>query len=117
MQLVITNADSDRQLSDLIQVLAIPNVSFDSLQTVTELVQKTVQNQAKVTQLAPATTEKSSCLQQLPPHGAAARGPGAARQTTAPANCLGAKRDGGRSFVSAKTPALGFTGLAVAQRV
>lgn len=40
MQLVITNADSDTQLSDLIRVLAIPNVSFDSLQTATELVQK-----------------------------------------------------------------------------
>lgn len=111
------NADSDTQLSNLIQVLAIPNVSFDSSQTVTELVQKTVQNQAKVTQLAPATNEKSSCLRQLHHQSAVARFTVAARWTTATTNCLGAKRDRGRSFVSAKTPTLGFTGLAMAQRV
>lgn len=64
MQLVITNADSDTRLSDPMQVLATPNVCFDSLRTGAELVQKTVQTQAKVTQLAPATKEKSSSLQQ-----------------------------------------------------
>lgn len=75
MQLVITNADSDTQLSALVRVLAIPNGSFDSSQTVTELVQKMVQNQAKVTQLAPATNEKSSCLHQLHRQHVASRSP------------------------------------------
>lgn len=79
MQLVITNVDSDTQLSNLIQVLAVPNVSFDSLQTVAELVQKMVQNQAKVTQLAPATNEKSSCLRQLHHQSVVARFTVAAR--------------------------------------
>lgn len=76
MQLVITNADSDTQLSALVRVLAIPNGSFDSSQTVTELVQKMVQNQAKVTQLAPATNEKSSCLHQLHRQRVASRSDG-----------------------------------------
>lgn len=40
------------------------DVSFDSLQRVGELVQERVHDQATVTQLAPATTDKSPGLRQ-----------------------------------------------------